>query len=392
MKYERSTDTCPIGSMALRADSTDSTIMACVKTCTPFAMGACNEAMACFPADQTGATGVCLPEDCSADSQCVSTSCTASDSSNCGTGQTCTNINSSTGYGTCHTADKCTQNSDCGVGTCNNGECAPNYCDGALGLCLKAQACMNGATDLCASQIAGTTCDAATGRCVRTCHDDTNCGANAVCDTTAATHICVGRCNEYNEGDVCGTGKVCDLSTGRCAAKCSGDSCGADAICQTSGRCVRKCTAAVDPTTCPAGTACDAATGACKARCTALNETTTCTADEVCQTSTGRCLPACQTNPSECGAEACSANTGRCGQDCLNTSFACGLAVDRARLTCQGTPSPGKCTPVACSATTACANTNDYCDTTKGYCVVKCGGNTDCATGLTCNSANGHCE
>jgi len=391
LKFMRSSDTCPEGSLPLSASSTDPTQQACVKGCTPFQLGGCNLAEACFPVDETGTAGACLPADCAGDAQCTTTACTAQQTQACGTGQTCGNVNPQTGRGTCKTADKCDDAHPCTVGTCTNGECLPGYCAGSLGMCLTPLVCIENGTDKCTEQLgAGFTCDLPTGRCVNACNDDLNCGANAVCEGTAGSKTCVGRCTPNTEKDVCAATQVCDTATGRCAAKCSGDSCGANAVCRPDGRCANRCDAAVSPTLCGANEFCDA-TGACKTKCTGLTEPTVCSGTEFCQTSTGKCLADCRTDPTVCGTEACAAS-GRCGQECPTATYQCGLAPDRARLTCQGSGTK-RCTRVACSDTVACADAaHDYCDSVHGYCVVKCTGNADCTAPATCNTGTGVCE
>ncbi len=324
---KRATDSCPAGSVGVKASSTDSNFELCLKTCQlsdatgaglNYAVpGACGLGEACIQLQQNSTEGVCVPPSvfgipsCVNDNDCQTATCTATDKQDCGNNQPCTN-------GTCRRADKCTTNADCAQGTVcgSNGECFNNFCEPSIGQCVPdctvvdtagdttgacagvscaaGSVCSNAAGGTCVVTICptGTTCNAATKRCDRACTRDAQCGTNAVCEDG----LCTAACTIHNEATVCGSTEVCGAG-GHCVPKCSSDGqCGANEYCAASGRCTANCVA--NAAACTSAQVCDAVVGSanygrCISKCTAVNELTVCGTDKFCQLSTGLCRADC---------------------------------------------------------------------------------------------------
>lgn len=367
---KRKGDRCPAGSTSVPASQTDRNFEICLKDC-PLEANAigqglgtpagCGLGESCLQLDQNNPTaGVCYQESCDTNTDCQMAACTAATATDvCGKNQTCTN-------GFCKTADFCNTDAECPKLTetlnskCDtvNHECFKTYCEPSLGQCLvdctlvdalgdtdgtcagvtcdTGSLCSKAAGGKCISAVcpSGTTCNAQTRQCDRTCRTDLNCGTNAVCEGG----FCVATCTVHNEAKVCGASKVCGTN-GHCQAKCAADAdCGTEGLCNaTTGRCTQKCNATVAPTACAATDLCGD-DGRCTAKCTMANEGTVCGASKFCQTSTGKCLANCATDATICGAEKCSVdtatNTGYCGFEC-NTNSNCGVAPGGQTLTCQ---------------------------------------------------------
>jgi hypothetical protein len=373
--FVRSTDVCPGDSSKIVVSNTDAY---CMSRCEQGVVGSCGLGEACFNFGNAQAPApVCWFEECHVDSECLTTICTAADTSGCGSGQACTNI-AANGRGTCKTASKCDAQNPCpnGANCGADGECQANYCDAGLGLCLRPGCAVATGTepDTCAE--IGSVCNPTTLHCERPCTRDAQCAgdrtgvANAVCSgTTASPGFCVARCTKYNEADVCGATRVCEYASGKCQNKCSrSEDCGSDATCEAStGRCLKKCNAAGAPA-CSADKYCNATTGACELKCTLANEFQVCGATKLCQTWSGKCFSDCKTDAAICGDEACSvqvvdtttnATQGFCAPSCTSDAQ-CGRDPNGFKLRC-GSTSPKHCEFTACSATTPCAGT-DVCE------------------------------
>ncbi len=290
----------------------DPTLSNCLPTCAVGDQTACKVAgYSCqsFTATQ----GVCLGRECDADADCApqTVRCTATTTTNCGKGQTCS------AAGTCSRWDACSKDADCGGGVCDTqkGFCKPS-CEQANGLCFPSCTGKTGttlATD-CGSADATKfprSCSSA-GACQVKCVSDDACGASAVCEGG----VCVSRCWKAtvaaaggkttivsNEATVCGS-NVCNFSTGHCKPACSNSNpCSSTEICDASAHCIPKCTT---DASCGTGNVCDTASGTCVAACNLANEATVCNPSGTVGTHY------CDTNV--------GANNGHCYLSCSDTA------------------------------------------------------------------------